>query len=88
MKDLIKLEETGIVELLQCSHISLEPKLALAASDDRALEPAAQVPEIARTSGVLDSAHVAPNFLSIATAHRIDSANLPVDNREGRTFPG
>ena len=88
MEDLVKLKKTGIVELVQHSRVSLEPKLTLAGFNDRALEAAAQFTEIARTPCVLNGAHVAPDLLSIAAAHRIDSTNLSVDNREGRPFPG
>jgi hypothetical protein len=88
VEDLIKLEKTGIVESAQDIRIGFEPKFALTGFENRTPETTAYCAEIAGTPRVLNGAHVAPDFLSIAPAHWIDCADLPVDNHEGWSLSG
>ena len=63
-------------------------KFALARLDNCAPEPASYCPEVVVILCILNGAHVPPDLLPLATVHRVNRANLPFNDYEGRPLTG
>jgi hypothetical protein len=84
VKNLIDIENSGVIEFQQNRGISFKPEFALAGSYDGAAKALPNIPIVTRAFCIFNGAHVPADFLPVAAARRIDRAHLPVDNRKCR----